>query len=75
MIRVQFGNKKTMQQTEFKAVAHGVVQLTGKDIPKCTGGFQVFRMNGDFLGDYSEYTEIVATVKNGLQFAKPKIKD
>lgn len=71
MLRVQFNGQKSMRQVEFKTISADVVQLTGKKIPKCTEGFKVYRTNGDFLGDYSEYTEIVKEVKNGLQFAKP----
>lgn len=70
MLRVQFNNQKAMHQAEFKAISDDVVQLTGKKIPKNTSGFKVHRLNGDFLGDYSEYTNIVAEVENGFQFGK-----
>ena len=68
MLRVQFNDRKSMQQVEFKHIAPGIVQLTGKDVPKDTSGFKMYRLNGDLLGDYSSYTEIVAEVENGLQF-------
>lgn len=70
MIRVQFNGSKTRQQAEFKTISASVVQLTGKKIPRSNKGFTVYRLNGDFLGDYSDYTEIVAEVKNGYQFGK-----
>lgn len=70
MLRVQFNDKKSMQQVNFKTVSPSVVQLTGKKVPKDTSGFKMYRLNGEFLGDYSEYTEIVAEVENGLQFGK-----
>ena len=72
MLRVQFNDKKSMQQVDFKTISPSVVQLTGKKVPKSDKGFKVYRMNGDFLGDYSEYTEIVAEVENGLQYGKPE---
>lgn len=72
MIRVQFNDKKSMQQVQFKTISSSVVQLTGKKVLRDTSGFKVYRMNGDFLGDYSEYTEIVAEVENGLQYGKPE---
>lgn len=72
MIRVQFNDKKSMQEVEFKTISSSVVQLTGKKVLRDTSGFKVYRMNGDFLGDYSEYTEIVAEVENGLQYGKPE---
>ena len=70
MVRVQFNDKKTMQEADFKTVSPSVVQLTGSKIPRSNAGFKVYRMNGDFLGDYSEYTKIVAEVENGLQYGK-----
>lgn len=60
-----------MQQVEFKTISANVVQITGKKVLKNTSGFKVYRLNGDFLGDYSDYTEIVAEVKDGFQFGKP----
>ena len=70
MLRVQFNDKKSMQQVEFQRISDDVVQLTGKKVPKDTSGFKMYRLNGEILGDYSEYTEIVAEVGNGLQFGK-----
>lgn len=70
MLRVQFNSSKSMYQAEFKRISPNAVQLTGKEIPRNTSGFKVFRLNGDFLGDYSDYTEITAEVENGLQFGK-----
>ena len=70
MLRVQFNDKKSMYQVDFKTISPTVVQLTGDKVPKDTSGFKMHRLNGDFLGDYSEYTEIVAEVENGLQFGK-----
>ena len=71
MLRVQFNDKNSMQQVEFKTISPSVVQLTGKKVLRDTSGFKVYRLNGEFLGDYSEYTEIVAEVENGLQYGKP----
>ena len=71
MLRVQFNDKNSMQQVEFKTISPSVVQLTGKKVLRDTSGFKIYRLNGDFLGDYSEYTEIVAEVENGLQYGKP----
>ena len=71
MIRVQFNGKKSMQEVDFKTISPSVVQITGKKVPRCNTGFKAYRLNGDFLGDYSGYTEIVAEVENGLQYGKP----
>ena len=68
MIRVQFNGDNVMYAADFQ-VASGTVQLTGKEIPRNTAGFKVYRLNGEFLGDYSDYTEIVREIENGLQFS------
>lgn len=70
MLRVQFNNSKSMIEADFKMISEDVVQLTGKKVKPNTSGFKTYRLNGDLLGDYSEYTKIVAEVENGLQFGK-----
>ena len=70
MIRVQFNGDKAMYAADFKTISPNTVQLTGKNIPRKTTGFKVYRLNGAFLGDYSDYTEIVGEVENGLQFGR-----
>lgn len=70
MIRVQFNNSKSMYSVDFKTISPSVVQLTGKKVPRDENGFVAYRLNGDFLGDYSEYTKIVKEVKDGFQFGK-----
>ena len=70
MIRVQFNNQISRHVCEFESVSSEVVQLTGEKVPRNTSGFQVFKMNGEFLGDYSEFTEIVGETENGFLFGK-----
>lgn len=70
MIRIQFNDKKSVQQVEFEQISSSVVQVTGENIPRSTKGFKVYRMNGDFLGDYSEYKNIVADNGETIQFSK-----
>lgn len=70
MVRIQFNGSNSMQQVNFKTISDNVVQLTGRKVPKSKKGFKVFRANGDFLGDYSDYTEIVDATDNCVQFGK-----
>ena len=44
--------------------------LQEKKVLRDTSGFKVYRLNGDFLGDYSDYKEIVAEVPEWYQFKK-----
>lgn len=75
MIRIQFNNSNSMYPVNFKTISPGIVELTGKKVPRNTSGFKAHRLNGDFLGDYSDYTEIVGEVENGLQFGKKEGHD
>lgn len=70
MLRVRFNDSKSMIEADFKMISEDVVQLTGKKVKPNTSGFKTYRLNGVMLGDYSEYTKIVAEVENGLQFGK-----
>ena len=70
ILRVKFNDENAMREVEFETISSEVVQLTGKKVPRSNAGFKMYRMNGSFLGDYSDYTEIVAEVENGLQYGK-----
>lgn len=70
MIRIQFNNSKAMHPVNFKNISSDIVELTGKKVPRNTSGFKAYRLNGDFLGDYSDHAVIVGEVENGLQFGK-----
>lgn len=71
MIRVQFNGSPARKEAEFRMVDSSTVELKGDKIKPETTGFKTYRLNGEFLGDYSEYTEITAEVKNGYHFSKP----
>lgn len=68
MLRVQFNDRKSIQQVDFKKVSTNTVELIGKKVPQSTAGFKIYRLNGEFLGDYSEYTKILSVLGNGIRF-------
>lgn len=70
MIRVQFNNSKSMLTADFTALTEEVVQLKGEKIKPNDSGFKVYRLNGNFLGDYSEYTKIVQQEEGCVQFGR-----
>lgn len=72
MIRVQFNGSHSMKQADFRMIDSNTVELTGDKIKPETTGFKAYRLNVEFLGDYSDYTEIKAEVKNGYHFGKPE---
>lgn len=70
MIRVQFNDKLSMQTVEFKTISPDVVQLTGQKIPRSDKGFKCYRLNGEFLGDYSDFTKIIKETADSVQYGK-----
>ena len=69
MLRVKFNDSNSAYNVEFSRITDDIVQLLG-NVPMNTSGFKVYRLNDNFLGDYTEYTVIVAELKNGLQYGK-----
>ena len=70
MLRIKFNDSENAYNANFKRIGEDV-QLFG-NVPKNTSGFKVYRLNDNFLGDYSDYTVIVAELDNGLQFSKQR---
>lgn len=70
MIRIQFNDNLSMQTVKFKEISPDVVQLSGDKIPKSNAGFKAYRLNGNLLGDYSDYTNIISEDKNCIQYGK-----
>ena len=68
MIRVQFTNSKAFYNVDFSLEGEAV-KLEGKKFPKKMEGFKAFRLNGDLLGDYSEYKNYEPT-EGGFIFTK-----
>lgn len=69
MIRIQFQNKKSFYDAEFTMINENTVKLTGNKLKINNSGFKAYRLNGDFLGDYSEYTKCMET-EDGFIFEK-----
>lgn len=70
MLRVQFNDSKVMIEAEFKILSAYIVQLTGPKVEANTSGFTTYRLNGDFLGDYSEYTNVIKEEEGSVQLGK-----
>lgn len=70
MIRIQFNGSLSMKQADFRMVDENTVELTGDKIKPETTGFKAYRLNGEFLGDYSDYTKIVGETEKGFLFGK-----
>lgn len=70
MIRIQFNNSKSMLTANFTLISDDVVQLAGEKIKPNKSGFKAYRLNGIFLGDYSDFTEIIKEEEGCVQFGR-----
>lgn len=55
LIRVKFNNKPTFYDVSFELLSNKI-KLTGDKLIENVSGFKAYRLNGDELGDYSDYT-------------------
>lgn len=56
MIRVKFNNKPTYYDVSFELLSESKIKLTGDKLKENRSGFKTYRLSGDELGDYSDYT-------------------
>ena len=69
MIRVQFNNQASFKDVDFSFLSDSSVRLEGKKLKSNNSGFKAYRLNGSFLGDYSDYTNCEPS-GNGFIFTK-----
>ncbi len=68
MIKLQFLNHPEMYLVQFSIYSDNIVACRG-DFPALDDGFQLFREDGDFLGDFSDYTTIYRKSENEVLFS------
>lgn len=69
MIRIMFNGSPSAYSMDFSFSGERVI-LQGKKFPKkLNTGFKAYRLNGDFLGDYSAYV-ISEPIDGGYAFRK-----
>lgn len=68
MIKVLFDGESAMREVSFSRIGDHHVTLIG-DVPKIINGFRTYRMNGQPLGDFSEYKTIYRKIEGGVQLS------
>lgn len=68
MLKMKYIGDKKFHQVDFRNISSNITQLIG-DIPVKTNGFQMFKLNGSYLGDYSAYTTVYREIDGGVQFS------
>jgi hypothetical protein len=65
---MKYIGEKEVHQVEVKNISSNVVQLLG-DFPVSTKGFELLKLNGNHLGNYSAYTTVYREIEGGAQFS------
>lgn len=68
MIKVLFHGETDMREVSFSRDSEHVVTLIG-EVPEVINGFLTYRMNGQPLGDFSEYKTVYRRIENGMQMS------
>ena len=69
MIKIKFLDRDALYPVSFSQDSAHVCTTIGEGIPRDTCGFQTFRMNGQPLGDRSDFTTIYRILDNGIQWS------
>lgn len=69
MIKIKFLDRDVFYPVSFTQDSVHVCTTIGEDIPQDTCGFQTFRMNGQPLGDRSDFTTTYRILDNGIQWS------
>lgn len=68
MIKVLFHGETNMMEVSFSRDGEHVVTLIG-EVPESVNGFLTYRVNGQPLGDFSEYKTVYRKIENGVQLS------
>lgn len=70
MVHIVFNDLDEKYPSDFKQVAHNVIQLSGINAQKNTSGFKVYRLKDNmFLGDYSDYNTVYKSDSDFVQYS------
>ena len=69
MIKIKFLDQDALYPVSFTQDSAHVCTTIGEGIPQDTCGFQTFRMNGQPLGDRSDFTTIYRILDGGIQWS------
>lgn len=69
MIKIKFLDQDALYPVSFTQDSAHVCTTIGEGIPQDTCGFLTFRMNGQPLGDRSDFTTIYRILDNGIQWS------
>lgn len=56
MIKIKYNNQETFEEVSFSKLSENLVALKGTT--KNTSGFSTYRLSGEQLGDFSDFTTV-----------------
>lgn len=68
MLKMKYIGDTESHIVDFRNLSSNIAQLSG-DIPVKTTGFNMFKLDGSYLGDYSAYTTVYREIEGGVQFS------
>ena len=68
MLKMKYIGDTESHIVDFRNLSSNIAQLSG-DIPVKTTGFNMFKLDGSYLGDYSAYTTVYREIDGGVQFS------
>lgn len=66
MIKIKYNNKNVFEEVTFSKI-NNIVTLKGAT--ENNSGFKTYRMSGDQLGDFSDYTTIYRVLDGEVQYS------
>lgn len=67
MIKIKYNNQETYEEVSFSKLGEHIVSLKGAT--KNNSGFKTYRMSGEQLGDFSDYTTTYRLLDDGIQYS------
>ena len=67
MIKIKYNNKETYEEVSFSKLGEHTVSLIGTT--ENNSGFKTYRMSGEQLGDFSDYTTTYRVLDDEVQYS------
>ena len=68
MLKMKYIGDTESHLVDFRNLSSNIAQLSG-DIPVKTTGFNMLKLDGSYLGDYSAYTTVYREIDGDVQFS------
>ena len=67
MIKIKYNNSRVFEEVTLSRLSNNIVSLKGTS--ENNSGFKTYRLNGEQLGDFSDYTTTYRIKDNEIQYS------